>query len=316
MQSNQNLAISVPTFNRSSFLDEFLRLNIPVLKLHNIAIYISDNASTDKTKEVVRKWMNEYELLSYHLNLKNIGMDRNFEASLKLPSSQYIWLMGDTYIINECLLIRIINEIYNNKYDCILININNRASDIQEQTYEDCNRFLLDLGWHVTCLSCNIYKKTIIDNSNFARYYDTDLIHVGILFEYLSSRDFMVKWMPKSNIEILSNKSKVVNSWIKNTFEIWVIKWQNLIYSLPPEYKLDIKENCIINHGVKSKLFSFIGLLNLRANNILNIDTFLTYNNYFKKTINYNRVNIFFISVFPICILKLAKVLYFYRDKN
>ena len=55
MESNKQLSIVIPTYNRADFLDYSLKLHIPIVKKYNICIYISDNASTDNTKEVINK---------------------------------------------------------------------------------------------------------------------------------------------------------------------------------------------------------------------------------------------------------------------
>ena len=64
MQANPLLSIVIPTYNRADFLDYCLKVHIPLAKAHNIQIIISDNASTDATKKIVQKRMEEYPLIS------------------------------------------------------------------------------------------------------------------------------------------------------------------------------------------------------------------------------------------------------------
>ncbi|MBV5277921.1 MAG: glycosyltransferase family 2 protein [Campylobacteraceae bacterium] len=101
MEQNKQLSIVIPTYNRADFLDYSLEVHIPLLEKYNIQIFISDNASTDNTREIVSKWMKEYKFLSYYQNETNIGPDANFEKALKLPDTEYIWLLSDTYQIPD-----------------------------------------------------------------------------------------------------------------------------------------------------------------------------------------------------------------------
>lgn len=312
MSFNDVLSITVPTYNRAEFLNEFLELNIPIARSDNIQIFISDNASTDNTKNIVYKWMKDYEHLHYSRNQENLGMDKNFELALKLSNTEYTWLFGDTYTLPIDGFKSILTQIKysKNEYDAIIINLENRVFDIFEQDYKNCNKFLRDLGWHTTCLACNIFKTNLISKANFSRYYNTELVHVGILFEYIASKEFLIKWLPNINVTVMQNKINVKNGWSSATFEIWIKKWPNLIYSLPSAYDIDSKNKCIFDHNYKAKLLSLVGLLNLRARGILNFQAYLTYKKYFSLSTNITGTVILLISIIPHAPLRILREKY------
>lgn len=301
MQANQFLSIVIPTYNRAEYLDTCLAIHISLAKAHNIQIFISDNASTDSTRDVVSRHSREYPLLHYYCNDINVGPDENFKRALKYAKTEYVWLLGDAYQIPNEGILFILNIIFNDnkKFDAIIFNFSNRASDIPQQVYSDKNQLLSDLGWHMTCMSSLVYNKKIIENANFERYRKINFLQTGIIFEYIENKEFLIYWIEKISIKAIVIKNLEKNSWQDKTFEIWTKNWANFIFSLPASYELETKFKCIFEHGHKSGLFSFHRLLLLRACDILNYRSYKKYSNIFPLTINYSNISIFFIVLLP-----------------
>jgi len=301
MQANPLLSIVIPTYNRADFLDRCLKVHIPLAKKYNIQIFISDNASTDNTKEIVQKWMKEYPLISYHCNETNIGPDENFERALKYPQTEYVWLLGDTYQIPSEGIDYVLNLISKShkKYDVIVVNVAKRVSGIPEQDYSDQNQLLSDLGWHMTCLSSLIYNSGLIAHANFERYRNTNFIQLGIIFEHIAGKDFLIHWVDSVSVQGLSITSLLKKSWQDQAFEIWTRRWPNVIFSLPSTYTPEIKLKCIKDHREKSRLFEIKHLVYLRIINILNYKTYKQYSCLFPLTIKYPKLIILLIALLP-----------------
>src|SRR5262249_43627784 len=71
------LSICIPTYNRSHFLKECLRSLFAQTFDHSaVEVIVSDNASTDDTPNVVRKYAERYPIVKYVRNETNIGADR------------------------------------------------------------------------------------------------------------------------------------------------------------------------------------------------------------------------------------------------
>jgi len=307
MQANPLLSIVIPTYNRAGFLDYCLEVHIPLAKAHNIQIFISDNASTDATKKIVQKRMEEYPLISYYCNETNIGPDENFERALKYPKTEYVWLLGDTYQIPSEGINYVLNLISKNhkKYDTIVVNLVKRVSGIPQQDYSDQNQLLSDLGWQMTCLSSLICNSRLIAHGNFVRYRNTDFIPMGVIFEYIANKDFLVHWAETISVQVISVKGLVKKSWQNQTFEIWAKRWPNFIFSLPSSYSLKTKLKCIKDHGEKSGLFKIKPLLYLRSSNILNYKTYKQYSHLFSLTIKSPKLIILLIVLLPRSLLLL-----------
>lgn len=95
------ISICIPTYNRCFFLIDTLRdlfqqaIDLEVEDL--IEICVSNNASTDNTKEELDKLYSDFpqfKILINH-NETNIGADRNFVKVLSMPSGKYSVLKGD-----------------------------------------------------------------------------------------------------------------------------------------------------------------------------------------------------------------------------
>lgn len=91
------LTICIPTYNRSECLRECLSSVLSSVAGHEneIEIVISDNASTDDTRNIVRGFEESHPWIRYHRNEKNIGAERNFYLLATLARGDYIWIFGD-----------------------------------------------------------------------------------------------------------------------------------------------------------------------------------------------------------------------------
>jgi glycosyltransferase involved in cell wall biosynthesis len=311
MTANKNLSIVIPTYNRADFLDRSLQVHIPLIKEKKIEIYISDNASTDNTSEVVNKWQLMYPFIHYFKNETNVGPDKNFELALKYPKTDYIWLLGDTNQIPVTGIEYVLNLINkkNTQHDVIVFNSHQRVIGIETKNYSDQNKLLSDLGWHMTLMSCLIYNSKLIADANFKKFHDTYFIQLGIILDYISGKKFNIHWATNQSIGSIILPNIIKNSWQQQTFHIWIEKWSDFIFSLPSTYKINAKLKCIKSHGIKSGLFSLSNLISLRKYNILNYKTYLKYYDLLPLTINHPRILILLITIFPINILNTIKIL-------
>jgi glycosyltransferase involved in cell wall biosynthesis len=303
------LSITIPTCNRADFLDYCLEVHIPLARAHNIQIFVSDNASTDATKEVVEKRQLEYPLIRYHRNETNLGPDENFERALKYPKTEYVWLLGDTYQIPAegiSYLIGLITEKKQN-YDMFLFNIGDEIKDVPTKDYTDHNNLLLDMCWLMTCISCLVYSSQLIMNADFKRYRNTNFIQTGIIFEYIANQAFTIHWEENLSVTRWSNtKNLVKKSWQSQTFEIWAKNRTSFIFSLPPSYELHNKLKCAM-YDRYNLMFPLKGLVGLRNENYLNYKIFQQYSYLFPLTIKYSKLTILIIALLPIGILRILK---------
>lgn len=304
MSINQRLAIAIPTYNRSEFLDYSLEVHIPIMQAHNIPIYISDNASTDNTKEVVKKWKKSYELIFYHASTENVGPDKNIEIALNLPESGHVWIMGDSNCFDQRSL-ELVVESLNSTWDVLIVNDNYRVSK-GKKVYSEHNDLLSELGWHITQLSSLVISRKIILSTNFDLYFDSRFTHVGAVLGCLADcSSFNVLWLGDATIKPIMIDGIQKSSWKNITFEVWLKGWPQFVFSLPSIYSLDSKLKAISDHNTKTSIFSFNNLLKLRFHGYYNLNTLKFYRRYFGLSFGCKNIFIFYISLLvPLFVLR------------
>ncbi len=130
------LTISIPTYNRAHYLEDCLNsINIQLdrhKELQDIVeVVISDNASTDSTKEVAEKYRDSFKNFVYIVNEKNLGFDLNIFNVVKNSSGVYCWYLADDDVLINGSIDYIIEKLQSNKYDVITMG----SSPVTEADY-------------------------------------------------------------------------------------------------------------------------------------------------------------------------------------
>lgn len=137
------LSVCIPTYNRSQYLRESLKLLLPqILQIEeDVEVLVSDNCSTDLTQQVVEEIRKEYNTdIKYSRNESNIGGNNNITKVVGQSLGRYVLIMGDDDIISPDLiktLIRILK-----KTDGLgLLFFNRLAGDINCSNCSVCDPF-------------------------------------------------------------------------------------------------------------------------------------------------------------------------------
>ena len=95
--------IGMPVFNGEKYLRESID-SILNQTYSDFELIISDNASTDRTKEICQKYARKDNRIRYYRNQKNIGGPRNYNRVFKLSSSEFFkWAAYDDVLAPEFL---------------------------------------------------------------------------------------------------------------------------------------------------------------------------------------------------------------------
>lgn len=273
LDMNEILAICIPTFNRAEVLRSSLAHLIPLVSPYDIPIYISDNASPDATADVVSEAQKNYAHIFFHRNSENIGMDRNFEVALNLPSTRYTWIVGDDDRINPPAINVVLGIIRSS--DCQLVLLNGgspntdggRVRGTFPKVYTQAPALMRDLGWHSTWISGLVLSRGLIKNMQFGPYIGSYFSHFGSLYTALARHETIdARWESES---CFCPSSAASFSWASRVFEIFSEKWAAVVLSLPDVYDVGIKRYCIREHSIHTGIFSTLGLLNLRAQGVI-----------------------------------------------
>lgn len=185
------LSICIPTYNRSTYLDNTLsqltKENV-FINTNDVEIVISDNYSTDNTEDICRKYQNRFgNKICYYRQLKNIE-DKNFTYVLGMAHGKYAKLNNDNLFFKTGELEKFVIFL-KDKYaqDIVFIPNSKSKNDI---TYhcDDFNMLLDKVSYTITwiggfCVKTEIYKK--LKNPN--RYSYLHFSQVDIISRLMKS---------------------------------------------------------------------------------------------------------------------------------
>src|SRR5689334_23136615 len=86
------VTIAIPTYNRANFLKEAIESCLKQT-FRDFELLVVDNASDDKTEDVVRSFKDNR--ISYHRNDKNLGIIGNWNKSIDLAKGELLMILGD-----------------------------------------------------------------------------------------------------------------------------------------------------------------------------------------------------------------------------
>jgi glycosyltransferase involved in cell wall biosynthesis len=96
------LSICIPTYNRAEYLDKSIASLVCQNEFNSedVELVISDNASTDNTEGIVKKYQEQYKNIFYSKNEKN-NEDKNFPTVISKAHGVFRKLCNDTIIFMD-----------------------------------------------------------------------------------------------------------------------------------------------------------------------------------------------------------------------
>lgn len=173
--STAELSIVIPTWNRAERLADLLNylenelVCCPEL-VTRIDFYVIDNASEDRTKEIVAQ---SKVPLIYRRHDHNIGGDKNIFWAYCEPKTPYIWVIGDDDIPSEGALQRTLDLLLKHRPGLLVLSHNKRAWKRLGQRYAG-HKFLnywdfIDNGYirEYALMDHSLISSNIIHQGNF-----------------------------------------------------------------------------------------------------------------------------------------------------
>jgi glycosyltransferase involved in cell wall biosynthesis len=116
------LSISIPTYNRAKCLARLLAiLQEQAANDPRVEIIVSDNASTDNTREVAEDFLRRGMQFRYVRNPVNVGGDENIRRCYAMCGGKYAWVFGDDDVIAPGALGKILALLEGSEYDLIFL---------------------------------------------------------------------------------------------------------------------------------------------------------------------------------------------------
>ena len=257
--SNQ-LCICIPTFNRIDKLRKSLSYHANLCLKYGAGLVVSDNASTDGTRELLIQYKEQYSWFDFVSNHSNIGPDANFNRALKLglqTEANYMWLLGDDDFIEPDALIEVLNRLDDDTPNFLLVNTKNQVYDHLPFIYTSHSDLLRDLAWHTTFMSSLIFSKSAANFGIESNESSPNFSHVFGIFNYLSTlNSIRISWIQKPSVTTMRLDSSLP-SWFPHILDIFVSNWVKTINGLPSIYSLEDKKIAIRSLWRKSKILNY-----------------------------------------------------------
>ena len=101
VEDNPLVSIGLPVYNGEAYLETTLD-SLTQQSYKNIEIVICDNASTDRTEEIVAKYKSKDNRIQYHRHEKNYGAAKNYNSTFERSSGKYFkWAAHDDALDND-----------------------------------------------------------------------------------------------------------------------------------------------------------------------------------------------------------------------
>jgi len=153
------LSICIPTYNRADKLEICLNsIFNQIGNDENIEILVVNNASTDKTEDVIQKYVNIYSNLRYIKNKINIGADRNIYKASEQAIGKYIFLHGDDDIFLDNTIYVILDIIKNNS-TCGIFFVNVLNDNKRVDISNGMGNYLRETSIYSTFISSLIFNR-------------------------------------------------------------------------------------------------------------------------------------------------------------
>ena len=126
------LSICIPTYNREVYLKRLVDSIISqkeFVDTDDIEIVISDNASTDSTKDMINKYINKYwDKIKFFQNKENIWMCWNLYKVPSLWTWKYLWMMWSDEELAPGSIWIVLKWLENNEVKTVILTNSERES--------------------------------------------------------------------------------------------------------------------------------------------------------------------------------------------
>ena len=194
---NSVLSICIPTYNRKDYLRQCLDHLLPQVTPLEVGIYISDNASTDGTSQLIEEYQKNYSYLFYFQQPYNKGIDINMLDAARFSSTTYAWWLGDDDIIAPNAISDLLDSLGKNAYSLVLLNAGSISNDLHNilaqstlpitnnQIFVDSIKFF-ERFCHQMPFGSIIVNAERVKSIEYSRFIGSSHAYSGAIFDYLA----------------------------------------------------------------------------------------------------------------------------------
>jgi len=228
--NNVLLSICIPTYNRAEYLKITLNSIVSQKMFFEndiVEIIVSDNCSSDNTKEVVDVFVKTFgNKIRYYRNNENIK-DANFETVLSYGKGQFLKLNNDTLAHRNNTLDIIIDSIEKNIVKRNILFFSNGVLNYNDTIIlNDLNSFVKTVSYYSTWIGgFGIWKDDFDLIDEFSRNSNLQLVQVDVLLRIISKGSCVFV-----NDFVMFDSHNPSNKGGYNIFEVFIQNYLNLLY--------------------------------------------------------------------------------------
>jgi acetyltransferase-like isoleucine patch superfamily enzyme/glycosyltransferase involved in cell wall biosynthesis len=186
------LTIGIPTYNRADTLDLALAslANQAPEALAQVQLLVSNNASTDNTREVVERYRHQFPHFEYVENATNMGMDFNMAQAFRLAKTKYSWIFSDDDLLLPDQLSNIVGILQQEEIGSLFLQptwYREQLADasigdnrLAYKRFDDPLEYLAQVYYWVVFITSNIVNKDLVQSLPALYQFDgTLMVHLG-----------------------------------------------------------------------------------------------------------------------------------------
>jgi glycosyltransferase involved in cell wall biosynthesis len=243
------LSICIATYNRGQFIGETLDSIVPQLD-DDVELLVVDGASTDNTKDVVKRYVDHDPRVRYVRLPAKGGVDQDYSKAVEFACGDFCWLFTDDDLLKQGA-VDAVKRAINEGYGLIIVNAEIRDRELNSillhqrivirdnKTYapNDTEYLFVDTLLSIAFIGAVVIRRSTWLSRERDLYFGTEFVHIGVIFQkplmeaaliiaepYICIRHGNAQWTPRS-------------------FEIWMFKFPKLVWSF--EHISDQAKQCI-----------------------------------------------------------------------
>jgi glycosyltransferase involved in cell wall biosynthesis len=282
------LTIAIPTCGRAHYLDRLLDVLLEQMRGETrVELLVSDNASADKTRELITTYKERGLAIRYIRNEYNLGADRNILQCYELASGKYVWIFSDDDLIAPDTLKRVLDALSTQLYDLVCIRVYffqgdylrhrkfTLTPDLDLTRAEDLARHVHVLFTFISGIIVDKERISSMPHRPFDSLLDTNLAQLGPFYTALNHHrrsllisDPLIAGTSNKNVAYAlysifgTNLAKITDEWIENRsvrsaiingmlqkfFPAWILMTRKSQASSIPEDPNEILRTCYGNY--------------------------------------------------------------------
>jgi len=308
--SDPRLSICIATYNRGRFISNSLDVILGQM-MPSVEIVVVDGASTDNTSDVMEAYCAKHKGIKYYREETNSGVDCDFDKAVTYAKGEYCWLLTDDDLLLPGAIAKVLLSV-EGQPELVIVNAEVRNSDLSKTLEDrrlntstdiqygkgDAEAFFSYAANYLSFIGCVVIRRECWLSRNREMYFGSLFIHVGVIFQD----------PPMERVLVLSEPLITIRygnaMWTPRSFEIWMFKWPELIWSFPGFSDMAKQSVCLCEpwKGIKALMYH-------RAVGSYSVDVYRKHLS--TRLRNISRIPSYFIALFPAMLANIMVVIYF-----